>query len=92
MTELASLGAKKDWDYLDSRRVRIPKGGSVNRIRPAFLPGWKATFFIQVILPEYIDQHLLHDVITCAGKFCGLAEFRPTFGRFIVTEFKVENF
>ena len=86
LTEYASLG-KTDWDYLDQRRVVIQRNG-VNRIRPAFHKGWRATFELQVILPEYITRDVLGAAITNAGRLVGVGDFRPTYGRFQVVTFR----
>jgi hypothetical protein len=86
LTELASLGSK-DWDYLDRRRVAVQRNG-ITRQRPAFNPGWKAKFQFMVTLPEYISEQMLLDVLTLAGRTVGVADYRPTFGRFGVTSFK----
>jgi len=86
-TELASLGTG-DWDYLDKQRVVVNHSG-VSRVRPAFLAGWEAEFDLLVSLPEYIPQSDLLDVLVLAGKLVGLADFRPTYGRFEVTSFEV---
>jgi hypothetical protein len=51
--------------------------------------GWKATIQIQVLTPEYIDQDVLADVVTNAGRLVGVADFRPTFGRFRVEKFEL---
>lgn len=87
LTDLASLGTDK-WDYLDRRRVMVQRNG-VTRTRPAMLKGWKATFQLQVLLPEYIDPQSLHEVIVNAGRLVGLADFRPTYGRFAVVKYDV---
>lgn len=87
LTELASLGSK-DWDYLDKRRVVIQKN-SITRLRPAFNKGWKATFHVQVLLPEYITQDLLNDSVQRAGRFSGFGDMRPTYGRFQIIGFKI---
>lgn len=87
LTELASLGAKH-WDYLDKRRVCIQRN-AITRSRPAMREGWTATFVIQVQLPEYVDQQLLNTTIQAAGRLIGLADFRPSYGRFSVIEFEV---
>jgi len=87
LTPLADLGAK-DWDYLDKRRVVIQRN-AITRSRPAMKEGWKATFLLMVNLPEYIDPQMLNETIQAAGKLIGLADFRPSFGRFNVTNFKV---
>lgn len=87
LTELATLGAK-DWDYLDKRRVCIQRN-AITRSRPAMHAGWKATFILMVNLPEYVSPQLLNSTIQQAGKLIGLADFRPSYGRFNVVEFKV---
>lgn len=87
LTELASLGARH-WDYLDKRRVVIQRNG-VTRSRPAMKEGWQATFILMCNLPEYIDEQLLNSTIQQAGKLIGLADFRPSYGRFNVIEFEV---
>lgn len=89
LTPLASLGAKH-WDYEHKCRVVIQRS-AVTRTRPAMKAGWKATFDIMVGLPEYIDQAVLLEVISSAGRLVGLADFRPTYGRFQVTSFEVRQ-
>ncbi len=84
---LASTGAK-DWDYLDTRRVVIQRS-AVNRTRPALKAGWKAAFEFLILTPEYIAPMDLHAVLTQAGTLVGIADFRPTYGRFGITNFEV---
>jgi hypothetical protein len=86
LTHLAPLG-KKEWDYLDTRRVTIQRSG-VNRTRPAMKAGWHAEFQLMVNLPEYIARADLRDVIESAGRLIGVGDFRPTFGRFGVVGFQ----
>ncbi len=87
LTILASTG-KKDWDYEDTRRVVVQRAG-VNRTRPALKAGWKAEFEFLILTPAYIAPMDLHAVLTQAGVLVGVADFRPTFGRFAVTSFEV---
>jgi len=87
LTPLASLG-QKEWDYEDKRRVVIQRN-AVTRVRPALKAGWKCSFDIQVLLPEYISYHDLYDVISSAGKLIGVGDFRPTFGRFHLVDYKI---
>lgn len=87
LTQLASLGVK-DWDYMDKRRAVVQRNG-ITRSRPAMKEGWKVTFIIMVNLPEYISPQFLNSTIQQAGKLIGLGDFRPSFGRFNVTEFEV---
>ena len=75
------------WEFIDQRRVQVQRAG-ITRMRPAFLKGWRATFELGVLLPEYIGRDVLLDVLTSAGKLIGIADNRPTYGRFQVVEFK----
>jgi hypothetical protein len=86
-TEYASLGRDR-WDYEHKAHAVVQRNGIV-RTRPAFKAGWATQFTITVLLPEYIAPTDLHDVITQAGKLCGLGDYRPTYGRFAVTNFEV---
>jgi hypothetical protein len=87
LTDMASLG-KQGWDYLDTRRVTVQRAG-INRTRPAMKKGWRAEFTLQVLTPEYIEPTLLQDVLSTAGRLVGVGDFRPTYGRFFIQNFKV---
>ena len=89
LTQVASFGTDT-WDYLDTRRVMIQRNG-INRTRPAMKVGWKATFILQVLTPEYIDTSFLNEVISMAGRLIGVGDFRPTYGRFNITQFETIN-
>lgn len=85
--EFCSCGVK-DWDYIDKRPVRV-QHARVPRERPALREGWKLRFTVNVIIPEFVDQYILHHAITEAGRLCGLCEMRPRYGRFQVNSFKI---
>jgi hypothetical protein len=87
LTELASLGSAK-WDYVDQRRVQVQRNG-ITRARPAMNKGWTAEVELMVNLPEYISPDALNETIQQAGRLIGVGDFRPTYGRFSVVEFKV---
>lgn len=87
LTPLASLGIKT-WDYAHKCRVQVQRNG-VTRVRPAIKTGWTAWFIFMVNLPEYVSPELLHGLLNDAGRLIGLADFRPTYGRFQVTHFEV---
>ena len=87
LTELASTGLKEP-DYLDKRRVVIQRS-AVTRTRPALREGWKAGFILMVNLPEYVPAQRLNHILSQAGRIVGLADFRPSFGRFLVTKFEL---
>ena len=40
---------------------------------------------------EYIPKDVLNDVLTNAGRLVGVGDFRPTYGRFQITGFKVQK-
>jgi hypothetical protein len=84
---LATLGTKK-WDFVDKRRVKVQQS-AITRARPAMDIGWKLDLNIQVLLPEYIAPELLNEVIQSAGRLIGIGDFRPSFGRFLLTKFEV---
>jgi hypothetical protein len=87
LTELCTLGAK-DWNYIDRRRVVIQRS-AITRERPAMRVGWTIKCLIQVLLPEYIPEQALSDVLVNAGRLVGVGDFRPTFGRFRIDRFEV---
>lgn len=85
--EMCSLGVKEP-DYLDRRRVVIQRSG-ITRVRPAMLSGWKCQASFSVLLPEYISPAFLNETLQYSGRIVGVGDFRPSFGRFQVTEFSV---
>lgn len=89
LTSIASLG-KAAWDFEDRRRVTIQRN-AITRCRPAFKPGWRAEFDLMVNLPEYISPQILNELIQSAGKLIGLADFRPSYGRFQVIGFSIHQ-
>lgn len=88
LTDIASLGAVV-WDALDQRRVTVQRSG-VTRQRPMMHPGWTLDIDLLVNTPEYIPPLLLQEVISDAGRLVGIADFRPTYGRFVVSRFTVD--
>jgi hypothetical protein len=85
VTLLAPLGTK-EWHYLDRRRTVVQRNG-VTRSRPALRAGWKVTIDLMVLLPEYITQNDLREVIEAAGRLVGVGDFRPTYGRYGIVSF-----
>lgn len=84
LTPLASFGVTEP-DFMDRRRVTVQRNG-ITRIRPAMNAGWKTQFDFMVNLPEYVPPILLKQVLDDAGRLIGVGDFRPTFGRFSVTQ------
>jgi hypothetical protein len=71
------------WSYVDRQRVVIQRS-AVTRERPAFRVGWRVTFEVTSLLPEYVNRAFLLRLLGDAGRFVGLADFRPTYGRYVV--------
>ena len=89
LSPLCSLGLK-EWHYLDRRRAIVGRA-AVSRERPAIKAGWEAEVHLMVNLPEYIDRDLLHAVMTDAGRLVGVGDFRPSYGRYSIVGFQVEQ-
>lgn len=87
LTPLAPVG-QKNWDYEHKCRVVIQRNG-ITRTRPALKSGWSVEFDIQINLSEYISPQDLNDVVYNAGRLLGIGDFRPTYGRFQVTSFRI---
>jgi hypothetical protein len=87
LTPLASLGIR-EWDYDHRCRAQVQRAG-ITRVRPAIKAGWKATFVLLVHLPEYVSTTMLHGLITDAGRFVGVGDYRPTYGRFQIVGFEI---
>jgi hypothetical protein len=73
--------------YLDLRPVVVQRARVV-RIRPTFKPGWELSFTINVIDDE-VPFEIVNDVLVLAGKTVGIGDYRPKFGRFMVTRFEL---
>jgi hypothetical protein len=79
-----------EWDSLDRRRVTVQRQG-VTRERPCFATGWSATVLFMCQSPNYIPPTALHQALNDAGRLVGVGDFRPSFGRFTVTNFELLN-
>ncbi len=78
----------KNWDALDERRMVVQQS-AITRQRPCFNAGWRATFRFDITLPEYVNEQDFLAVLALAGRAVGIADSRPTYGRFQVVDFKV---
>lgn len=67
---------------LDGRRAVVQRN-AVERFRP-MLREWSMEFTVHLLEPEVIDEKQLRAIAERAGRFNGLGDFRPRFGRFSV--------
>jgi hypothetical protein len=88
LTELAPVG--DNYDFIDQRRVTVQRNG-ITRLRPAMKTGWKAEIDIMVNIPEYVSPTLLHQVLGDAGRLVGVGDFRPTYGRFAINKWNIQE-
>lgn len=84
LTLLYPLGPS--WEFEDKRRMVVNRSG-ITRTSPGFKAGWEATFDFDMILPEYVSDEMFLEALTLAGRVIGLAQYRPTYGRFQVVKF-----
>jgi hypothetical protein len=89
LTVLATLGVKEP-DFLDRRRVMVQRN-AITRVRPAMQEGWGCEIELLCNLPEYVTPALLRQVLDDAGRLIGIGDFRPTFGRFTVSNWSLRQ-
>lgn len=77
---------KKEPDEIDKRPVVI-RGSRILRQRPMMKEGWKLSFSVN-ILDEQLQPEVVKRILVHAGKYIGIGDFRPRFGRFEVIEFE----
>jgi hypothetical protein len=78
------------WDHLDKRRCVVMRS-AINRKRPRFEAGWVTHPVFTVVAAEYVPPELFREALEIASKLVGLAEMRPTFGRFSIDSFKIKK-
>lgn len=71
---------------IDARPVRIQRARIVRR-RP-HLAKWSLEFEIQVLDDDLLPVDVLNAILVKAGESKGIGDYRPRFGRFIVTKFE----
>ena len=79
----------KNQEYeIDSRSVVIKSTrGRIMRHRAKLPVGWELSFTIKII-DERLTAPLVKEILENAGKYVGIGDFRPRFGRFDVIEYK----
>lgn len=74
----------KEWE-VDRRPVVIQRARII-RERPRF-DKWELSFEVDVI-DEQLPVEVVRKILEYAGNYVGIGDYRPRFGRFMVTEFK----
>jgi hypothetical protein len=78
----------KNQKYEIDRRPVVVQRARIMRERPKFTD-WELSFAIEII-DEQFSVPALKEILEAAGKI-GIGDFRPRFGRFMVTQFKEEK-
>jgi hypothetical protein len=78
----------KPW-VVDIRPV-VVQGNRILRARPRF-DEWGLKFEIVNSDPTIIHAETMKKILEDAGKYCGLGDFRPEFGTFVVTKFETQK-
>lgn len=79
---------KKNFDYVHQEFVKLRGSDQILRSRPAFEKGWEAEFSLLILDEEQIPVKIMKQIAEYGGKFVGIGDWRPHFGRFEVVEFK----
>jgi hypothetical protein len=74
------------YDEIDARPVVVNRARVV-RWRPKF-NNWKLKFKITILNKDEISVEVLKEILEYSGKL-GLGDYRPRFGRYMVTNFKI---
>lgn len=78
-------------DFLHRCPGKNADGSATIVRRPAMNEGWHLTFEIRILDPSVILPDTLRDVLQASGERVGLGGWRPEYGRFIVTDWNVEE-
>lgn len=81
-----------DYDFMhEAQGRRPPRTGKACIIRrPALDVGWQLAFKLAVVDDRQIPD-LIHRSLSEGGIMVGLCDWRPEYGRFIVTEWEVQK-
>lgn len=73
---------------VDKRTAKNPATRMRNTRYRAIFRNWSSNFRLTVASDDFISKEILKDVITYAGMFIGVGDYRPRFGRFKLIEIK----
>jgi len=73
-------------EYVVNNMPVVISRSRIMRSRPEF-KDWKCEFILE-IADEALDYRVVKEILEMAGKYKGVGDFRPEYGRFSVEEFK----
>ena len=89
--QFIDLGVKKPDCVNRASAVNPNTKGRGFIYRPQFNAGWKGKFSLTVRNSDIIPVERIKEILEHAGRMVGIGDWRPKFGRFIVTEFKARK-
>ena len=75
----------KKLEYVDMRTVKVGQA-KTTRCRPLF-NSWKGEFTV-ILDEDKLNVEEIEQIVANAGKYVGMCDYRPRYGRFQVTNFK----
>jgi hypothetical protein len=75
----------KKGEYQDMRTVKVGQA-KTTRCRPKF-DNWKGEFIV-MLDEDKLNIEEIEQIVANAGKYIGMCDYRPRYGRFQVTNFK----
>jgi hypothetical protein len=81
---------RKTWDDVDVRSFITSTGGRDTTERPVLNTPWSLSFEVQVT-DDSVPSDIVKEFYKVAGMRCGLGVYGPTFGRFVVKEWKANR-
>lgn len=79
---------KKTFDFKHQEFVKLRGKDQILRTRPAFKEGWEAEFNLLIMEEERLPVKVMKEIFEYAGKFVGIGDWRPHYGRFELVEFE----
>lgn len=75
--------------YSINKMAVVINRSRIIRCRPQF-DNWSLKFIIDII-DENLDKTVIKEILEAAGKYKGIGDNRPEYGRFKITKFKEKN-
>jgi hypothetical protein len=79
---------RKTYEEIDERSFINANGSRSIAYRPIINLPWTLTFIIQVT-DDQIHESKVRELFDCAGLRCGVCAYGPTFGRCIITDWRL---
>jgi len=79
----------KNQEWVPDKRAVVIKGARIMRVRPR-MDNWELDFTMEIINAE-LDFKVLNDILVYAGQYIGIGDYRPKFGRFLVSKFEYDQ-